>query len=154
MTTTGLGSVSNSAVCFLQMLCEQKDGSLQILLHGHPSLAVPAPAPIAPHSGTRSASLLQVWVTGQTKATCAGFKLECWIFRTFHKSKRRILEYFHCPKKPQIFNLRFSGPMLHNIVSLQTEKGGYRHLGIKRSHEEVCAASVLLKTFPSWTFYQ
>lgn len=42
MTTTGSGSVSNSAVCFLQMLREQKDGSLQILLHGHPSLAVPA----------------------------------------------------------------------------------------------------------------
>lgn len=37
----GIGeSVSNSAVCFLQMICEQKDGSLQILLHGHPGLAV------------------------------------------------------------------------------------------------------------------
>lgn len=54
MTTTGSGSVSNSAVCFLQMLCEQKDGSLQILLHGHqawqrerrhPSHLMAAPAP-------------------------------------------------------------------------------------------------------------
>ncbi|KAK2909785.1 hypothetical protein Q8A73_007500 [Channa argus] len=38
------------------MLCEQKDGSLQILLHSHPSLAAPAPAPIAPNGSTRSAS--------------------------------------------------------------------------------------------------
>lgn len=52
MTTTGSGSVSNSAVCFLQMLCEQKDGSLQILLHGRPGPAVPAPAPIAPRGST------------------------------------------------------------------------------------------------------
>lgn len=72
MTTTGSGSVSNSAVCFLQMLCEQKDGSLQILLHGHPSLAERAPAPIAPHGGTRSASLLQALVTGRTEAESWG----------------------------------------------------------------------------------
>lgn len=77
MTTTGSGSVSNSAVCFLQMLCEQKDGSLQILLHGHPSLAVPEPAPIAPHGSTRSASLLQVWVTGQTGAKSTGKSSSC-----------------------------------------------------------------------------
>lgn len=77
MTTTGSGSVSNSAVCFLQMLCEQKDGSLQILLHGHPSLAVPAEAPITPLCGTLSISLLQVWVTGQNEAKSSGkeFKL-------------------------------------------------------------------------------
>lgn len=82
MTTTGSGSVSNSAVCFLQMLREQKDGSLQILLHGHPSLAVPAaPAPIAPHGSsgsTRSASLLQEGlVTGQTEATSTGTTSSC-----------------------------------------------------------------------------
>lgn len=77
MTTTGSGSVSNSAVCFLQMLCEQKDGSLQILLHGHPRLAVPAPAPIAPHGSTRSASLLQVWATGQTEAGSTGRSSSC-----------------------------------------------------------------------------
>lgn len=77
MTTTGSGSVSNSAVCFLQMLCEQKDGSLQILLHGHRSLAVPAPAPIAPNGSTRSASLLQVWVTEQTEAESTGRSSNC-----------------------------------------------------------------------------
>lgn len=77
MTTTGSGSVSNSAVCFLQMLREQKDGSLQILLHGHPSLAVPAAAPIAPHGSTRAASLLQVWVTGNTEAESTGRSSSC-----------------------------------------------------------------------------
>lgn len=77
MTTTGSGSVSNSAVCFLQMLCEQKDGSLQILLHGHPSPAMPAP--VAPPLRLTAARGGHRTEGGQKLGE--EFKSESWIFR-------------------------------------------------------------------------
>lgn len=72
MTTTGSGSVSNSAVCFLQTLCEQKDGSLQILLLGRPSLAVPSHLTAAAHPPPGAAAAAGVCRTcrDQTNTWC------------------------------------------------------------------------------------
>lgn len=73
----GIGECEQQCSLLSSDACEQKDGSLQILLHGHPSLAVPAEAPITPLCGTLSISLLQVRVTGQNEAKSSGkeFKL-------------------------------------------------------------------------------
>ncbi|CAB1436451.1 unnamed protein product [Pleuronectes platessa] len=57
----------------------RRNGSLQILLHGRPSPAVPEPAPIAPRGAARSSSSSSssLGVTGATGAKSTGRRSSC-----------------------------------------------------------------------------